>query len=580
MPQAPVATDTPTALDTPVSIDPSVSLDPPATADLAPAVPVAEINDAPVASGTPLPPAVETTSGSVTFPDNFILDPSNDSVEASRVEGIDIVSGDDLTGAGVSVGIISDSFNALGGQEADIASGDLPSNVRLLNDAETGTDEGRALAQIIHDIAPGADLAFASFGSGGARALDPRELRVPNGGVLAANRASIVDRGNNSTDLDLAQSIEDLVEEGVDIIIDDVVPVTGPVFQRGFEAQAQEAAIEAGVSIFQSAGNRGTGSAEVSFSGNPGDFVDFDPDTPGVQGIPRVYAPGQRIETVLHWDDPYQSVTPDGTLTADFDLFFLANDSVVDNENQSNNVLLPGILGNEAFSLSEGNQLLEIDSSETGLDPFERIEMLNSNGDNGLPIEGEWHVRFAGGASVNEDGSDRTVRVTFFDEAATDLDLPNPLGANLGATSENSNNVGAVNGLNGQLQQLSSVGPNRLLFDDQGQRLPESEQIQVGVDFVAPDNVNTTFFGSDSPLDPDDFPNFAGTSASSAVAAGVGALVLQANPNASPAQVTEFLTTTATGIADPVSTDPALDRAGAGLINADDATLEAQFAAQ
>ena len=59
--------------------------------------------------------------------------------------------------------MLSDSFNDLGGAAADEADGALPSaaNIDVIKDlASGGTDEGRAMMQIIHDIAPGASLAF------------------------------------------------------------------------------------------------------------------------------------------------------------------------------------------------------------------------------------------------------------------------------------------------------------------------------------------------------------------------------------------------------------------------------------
>ncbi|HXW28339.1 MAG TPA: hypothetical protein VEK55_03165, partial [Xanthobacteraceae bacterium] len=67
------------------------------------------------------------------------------------------------TGAGIKVGVLSDSFNDLGGAAADEADGALPpaSDIQILKDLPSGgIDEGRAMMQIIHDIAPGASLAF------------------------------------------------------------------------------------------------------------------------------------------------------------------------------------------------------------------------------------------------------------------------------------------------------------------------------------------------------------------------------------------------------------------------------------
>lgn len=70
-----------------------------------------------------------------------------------------------VDGTGVKVGVLSDSFDCLGGAAADVASGDLPSNIMVLDDL-TGVDcagaidEGRGMMQLIFDVAPGADLSF------------------------------------------------------------------------------------------------------------------------------------------------------------------------------------------------------------------------------------------------------------------------------------------------------------------------------------------------------------------------------------------------------------------------------------
>jgi hypothetical protein len=73
-----------------------------------------------------------------------------------------------VNGSGIKVGVLSDSFNDLGGAAADEADGALPSSVQVLKDlpGTSGTDEGRAMMQIIHDIAPGASLAFYTADEG------------------------------------------------------------------------------------------------------------------------------------------------------------------------------------------------------------------------------------------------------------------------------------------------------------------------------------------------------------------------------------------------------------------------------
>jgi hypothetical protein len=64
-----------------------------------------------------------------------------------------------VTGAGVKVGIFSDSFDALGGAQANIDADEIP-DVYIFEDNPTGNDEGRAMAQHIRDVAPGAQIGF------------------------------------------------------------------------------------------------------------------------------------------------------------------------------------------------------------------------------------------------------------------------------------------------------------------------------------------------------------------------------------------------------------------------------------
>ena len=69
-----------------------------------------------------------------------------------------------VVGRDITIGVLSDSYDtAFGGPYAplDVANGELPDDVVLLKDnASPATDEGRAMMQLIHDVAPGAKLQF------------------------------------------------------------------------------------------------------------------------------------------------------------------------------------------------------------------------------------------------------------------------------------------------------------------------------------------------------------------------------------------------------------------------------------
>src|SRR5262249_31358609 len=76
-------------------------------------------------------------------------------------------------------------------------------------------------------------------------------------------------------------------------------------------------------------------------------------------------------------------------------------------------------------------------------------------------------------------------------------------------------------------ESFTSPGPSTIYFDKHNKRLKEVE-IREKPDMSAMDGANTTFFVSDSSVDPDTFPNFFGTSAAAPHAAAIAALVLDA----------------------------------------------------
>ena len=67
-----------------------------------------------------------------------------------------------LTGKGVKVGVISDGIDSY---LTSVSSGDLPSNIEVNPNNSGRGDEGTALLEIVHDLAPGADLAFSKWGT-------------------------------------------------------------------------------------------------------------------------------------------------------------------------------------------------------------------------------------------------------------------------------------------------------------------------------------------------------------------------------------------------------------------------------
>ena len=134
------------------------------------------------------------------------------------------------TGAGIKIGVLS---NGVANLAASQALGDLGAVTVLPGQAGTG-DEGTAMLEIVHDLAPNAQLYFATA----------------NTGITV-----------------FAQNIRDLRTAGCDIIVDDVFYFVETPFQDGQTApsntnggvvtQAVNDVTAAGAMYFSSAGNSG-----------------------------------------------------------------------------------------------------------------------------------------------------------------------------------------------------------------------------------------------------------------------------------------------------------------------------------
>ena len=194
--------------------------------------------------------------------------------QGDRSIGSDFVRGGfNLQGEGVKVGVISNSYNTLGLAPNDVFAGDLPEGVVVLKESPVkSSDEGRAMMQIVHDIAPKAQLYFRT--------------------------------GSVSPD-DFALGIAELQQAGCNIIVDDVTWLTEPFFTPGVVSRAVDAAANQGVAYFTSAGNFGDKSYESVFSPVPAPS--------GISGLAHnfggndvyqhVSLPPGSYTIVLQWED-------------------------------------------------------------------------------------------------------------------------------------------------------------------------------------------------------------------------------------------------------------------------------------
>lgn len=472
-----------------------------------------------------------------------------------------------VDGTGVTVGILSDSFGAEVGADGttptatsvadDVTSGDLPAGVIILADSNsplsTDGDEGRAMAQLVHDVAPGATLAFHTANNGqGAFAQGILDLRT-----------SVADGG-----------------AGADVIVDDIIYFAEAIFQDGVVAQAATQVVNDGAVFLSSAGNNGDdgfyddfrdsgidGSTITVLSGLAGGAAlgtlhDWNPDEAATSLYVEITVPVDGLfDLSFQWDDPFASAGGAGA-TSDLDIFL----TEVDSETGTETLLDSG------FSNNIGGDAVEIVGLENTSGAVMTVRIYVTEFD---PSEVTENAQIAGifFADASGDFEDvYTPQILDADGAliaAPQFGGPTVYGH---SNAEGALAVGAAAYFNtapfglstARLNGFSSRGGFDIYYDALGNRLAEVDE-RDGVDFVAPDGGNTTFFGSDA--DGDEFPNFFGTSAAAPHAAGVVALMLERNHTLTPAEVEAILEGSTTAVTRDGISDP--DFVGAGLINAD-----------
>lgn len=383
-----------------------------------------------------------------------------------------------VTGSGIRIGILSDSFNLLGGMAADQASGNLPASVTILKDGPAGShDEGRAMADLIHRIAPGASIDFYS--------------------------ATISQTG-------FAAGIAALTAAGCNIIVDDVAYLNEPFFQDGGAVQAAvESAVAQGVSYFTAASNEGTDYVQQAFRathatlpGLPANAVvqNFAASGAAQPSLAVSVPTGGTLILDMQWDQPFASI---GSGHSSANSLGLALYSL------SGQLLAAG-----SVNCVGGNpdQTLTFDNT-TSSTSFRLVVWQNG----GSTPPGLFKIINYGNGSISGGGSG----------SGTVIGQEMVPGANtVGAVAWS--NTTAFGG-NNAAEPYSSVGTGDILFNAAGQRLA-TPQSTAKVNFTAPDGSITSVFAP-----------FYGTSAAAPDAAAVAALALQANPHLTPAQVTSVL---------------------------------------
>jgi len=406
--------------------------------------------------------------------------------------------GQGYTGAGVKVGVLSDSASPAR-VAALIASGDLGANTVVLP-GQDGTnnsgfsDEGTAMMELIHDLAPGAQLYFASAFNG---------------------------------DTSFAANIIALQQAGCKIIVDDVSYSNEGAFQDTVIAQAVNQVTAAGVLYFSSAANSGnltsgtSGTWEGDFlnggavsgpiaaAGETGLFHNF-----GTVGSPqnfnRLAAKSPFDDYVLHWSDPF------GASSNDYDLFLL----------NSTGTTLKG------FSASSQNGTQ---------DPLEEIYVPGGSATNDRLVV----VLFSGSPrALHVDTSRGALSI-----ATSGATIGHNAGLNtvtLAATAWNSAHAGTrpFTGAANPIEPFSSDGPRKIFYDATGAAITPGNFLfgtNGGTTLQKPDLTAADGTYTKTP----GFLPFFGTSAASPHAAAIAALVLQARPTYTAAQIKAAMVATA-----------------------------------
>jgi hypothetical protein len=461
-----------------------------------------------------------------------------------------------VNGSGVTVGVLSDSYDkattaATGSgpiathASEDVASGDLPgvtnacsgqeTPVKVLEDSASSSsdDEGRAMLQTVHDVAPNASLAFATA---------------------------------FKSELSFAENIEKLAKPvaqggaGAKVIADDVVYFDEPFFQDGPIANAVNKVAGEGVTYFSAAGNNNLFDAskhEIASWEAPEyrdtdcpsavnallektetHCMNFSSGTDNTFGL--TVEPKRTLTVDLQWAEPWSGVH------ADLDAYLLDSGGKLLAEEDTNNVLVDGkpveVLQWENTSSEPRNVQMVINRCFSTCNP-------------GASPIAKPRLKFA----LLENG--RGVTATEYPSSSGEDVVGPTIFGHTGATGAVS--VAAVPYSNsGEPERYSSRGPVTHYFGPVGITaalpLPSAEAIPKP-DIAATDCGATTFFAR---LVAGAW-RFCGTSAAAPHAAGIAALELQAKPSASLAEIRSAQTSTASAIPGFGS-----NAVGAGLLDA------------
>jgi uncharacterized repeat protein (TIGR01451 family) len=405
------------------------------------------------------------------------------------------------TGLGVKICALSDGVDSLAAVQA---TGDLPAVDVLPGQAGAG-DEGTAMLEIIHDLAPGATLGYATAGNGEAS---------------------------------FAQNILDLATDGCNIIVDDIIYLDESPFQDGVVAQSVNTVTAAGVLYFSSAGNEGNetdgtsgtweGDFLASAAADPAPLAGANLHNFGDGGNSILVEFGGGNPPILIWAEHYDLNT--GIASTDFDMYDMDGglttifDASTDVQDGTGGDDFPiEFIGGGTFA---GERLL-IDLFAAGTTsslPMFNLTVFRGELDDNLVTGGTTRGHSAAAAAYSVAA---TPAADSFDGVTPDGPYPGVF------TSAN------------ESESFTSDGPRRIILTPAGAEITPGNRTSTGgvvrqkPDITAADGVATAAPG---------FNPFYGTSAAAPHAAAIAGLLKSAVPSLTPAQVRTALISSAIDI--------------------------------